>query len=120
MTIANACDELNLNKGTIYTEIYRARKSGNDFNKFIDEQAKSILQANKLAVYDRLAEQAVSGSSTSHNDRKTFFQLTGDLKETAQVGNLTLTVGVNLTNVQPQDHREKGVVDTTPVIPKGK
>jgi transcriptional antiterminator len=121
MTIAHACDELNLNKGTIYTEIYRARKKGNDFQEFIDYHAKSTLHANKLAVYDRLCERAVSDASTSHNDRKTYLQLTGDLKESTNINVGTLAIGVNISGLVLGDNdREKGTIDITPTIPKGK
>lgn len=118
LTISVACDELNLNKESVYSSICRSRRNGNDFNRFIDEHAKSILHANKLAVYDRLIEGAVSDSSTSHNDRKTYLHLTGDLKEDTNITVNNLTIGINISGARPADtQRPKGTIDVTPIIP---
>ena len=118
ITISVACDELNLNKESVYSSIWRSKSNGNDFNRFINEHDKSILNANKLAVYDRLIERAVSDSSTSHNDRKTYLQLTGDLKEENTLNVNNLRIGVNITGSKPGDlEKQKGIVDAPPIIP---
>lgn len=117
-TISDACRELGLNRESIGVLIWRSKQKGNDFNRFIDEQSKMILHVGKAEVYKALQQGAVSQSSTSHNDRKTYLQLTGDLKESANLNIGSLTIGVNINNVQPQDNRDKGVIDVEPVIPK--
>jgi hypothetical protein len=54
-------------------------------------------------------------------DRKLYFQLTGDLKESTNVSIGTLAIGVNISGLAPGDNdREKGVIDITPTIPKEK
>ena len=119
-TIAQAVRDLNLNEMSVWNTITRNRKKGNDFTMFVDQEAKMLLHTNKVAVYRSLLSGAVSSTSTSHNDRKLFMQVTGDLKETVNVGQITLAIGVNITNVSPQDDRAKGVIDVEPVIPVGK
>jgi hypothetical protein len=106
MTVMDACRVLKLNHSSIYTLIYKSKQKGNDFNKFIDEQAKSILHANKVGVYKAIVQGAVSVTSTAHNNQKLFAQLTGDLKESLSNGNVTLAIGINISGITPQDDRE--------------
>lgn len=121
VTIKAACDRLKLNYESICTLIWKEKQKGNDFHKFIKNCSESILEANRIAVYDACIRGAVSETSTSHNDRKTYFQLTGDLKEDARINaQITLAIGVNVSSVIPQDDRDKGTIDVEPVIPVGK
>ncbi len=117
-TINEACRVLKLNQDSIHVMIWKSKKKGNDFQKFIDERASEILHRNKLGVYSALVEGAVSHTPQATSDRKLYFQLTGDLKEnTVNIG--TLTVGVVIQ--QPsQDTREKGIIDVEPMIPQAK
>ena len=118
-TIAQAIRDLHLNETSVWNTISRNRKNGNDFTAFIDQEAKSLLHTNKMAVYRSVLEGAVSRSSTSHNDRKLFMQVVGDLKESTNFNVNNLTIGVNIQGVLPQDNdRSKGVIDVEPVIPK--
>src|SRR3990167_11292155 len=98
ITIKAACDKLKLNYVSICTMIWKEKGKGNDFHGFIKNCAQSMLEANRIAVYDATIRQAVSDASTSHNDRKTYFQLTGDLKESTQINtSITLAIGMNVT-----------------------
>lgn len=120
-TLSCAARALNMNIYSVNSTIYRAKKNGNDFQKFIDEQAKMILHQNKVAVYKAVVDGAVSGSSTAHNNQKLFAQLTGDLKDSgATTTHITLAIGINShPNIQFGDE-ERGVIDVEPVIPRGK
>ena len=40
--------------------IYKSKQNGNDFNKFIAEQAEMILHSGKAEVYKALQKGAVS------------------------------------------------------------
>lgn len=121
ITVSDACEKLKLNINSIYATISRCKKNGNDFMEFIDQQAKSILHVNKVAVLSSVVEGAVSRSSTSHNQQKLYFQLTGDLRESDININIgTLTVGVNVAALPVSDNRDKGIIDIEPFIPKGK
>jgi regulatory protein YycI of two-component signal transduction system YycFG len=110
-----------MNIYSVNSTIYRAKKNGNDFQKFIDEQAKMILHQNKVAVYKAVVDGAVSGSSTAHNNQKLYAQLTGDVKDSgATTTHITLAIGINShPNIQFGDE-ERGVIDVEPVIPRGK
>ncbi len=117
-TIAQAIRDLKLNDASVWNTISRNRKKGNDFTEFVDQEAKLLLHTNKIAVYRSLVAGAVERSSTSHNDRKLFLQVAGDLKETTSLNINNLTIGVNIQGVKPQDNdRSKGVIDTQPIIP---
>ena len=116
MTVSQACRELNINRESIGTMIHRAKQNGNDFKAFVDEQSKMILHVGKIGVYKALQEGAVSDS---HQDRKLYFQLTGDLKEEANITVNNLTIGINISGARPVDTlRPKGTIDVTPIIPK--
>ncbi len=109
VTIMDACKAIDVKYDSIRSMIYKSKQNGNDFNRFIAEQADMILHAGKAEVYKALQKGAVSETSTSHNDRKTYFQLTGDLKENANINtSITLAIGINVNGVIPQDDREKG------------
>ena len=122
MTISDACRELKLNIDSVNNTITRARKKGNDFTKFIQEQSTMFLHNNRMGVYKSLVFGAVGPSSTAYQDRKTFLQVVGDLKESTQINtSITLAIGMNVTMVTPADQdREKGVIDTEPVIPSSR
>lgn len=121
VTICEACKALELNIDSIYTMIARCRRKGNDFNEFINEQSQMLLQSNRVGVYQAVIQGAVSRSSTSHNQQKLFAQLVGDAKDDMRINTqITLAIGVNVSSVIPQDDRDKGCIDTDPIIPDGK
>jgi len=56
--------------------------------------------------------------SDSHADRKLYYQLTGDLKETTSTTNITLAIGINSSpHYDAPTASEKGVLDVEPVVP---
>ena len=120
ITMSQACKDLNLNRASIGTLIYKAKQKGNDFSKFIDEQRKSILHLNKLGVYRSLIKGAVEGSAAHI---KLFAQITGDLEtdENAGITIKHLTIGVSQLGARPADlSKEKGIIDLDPEIPTNK
>ena len=118
VTMSGACQELGLNVDSVYVIINRCKKKGNDFQEYLNQQSTFLLHHNKVNVLRALVDGAVSDS---HMDRKLYFQLTGDLKETTNINVGTLAIGINITGVNPQDNdRAAGVIDVEPVIPKGK
>ena len=120
-TIKAACDKLKLNYESICTLIWKEKGKGNDFHEFIRDVSQSLLKMNRAAVYQATIRGAVGDAPSSYQDRKTFHQLTGDIKESDLKVNVNhLTIGVNIGGVQVQDDREKGVIDVEPLIPKGK
>lgn len=119
ITLEAACKALEVNYDSVRTMIWKSKKKGNDFQRFIDEQSSIILHNNKIGVYKALIGGAVSPAPQSTSDRKLYFQLTGDLKETANVNVNNLTIGINIQGIGPQDlDRSKGLIDTVPIIPK--
>jgi len=119
MTLKECCEKCNLNINSIYTMIDRSKRDGNDFRQFIHDKMTSLLQNNKLNVANSLVEGAVSGVVAS---QKLFYELTGDLKKEVDINvNNTLCIGINTQGIRPSDlEREKGVIDTEVIIPKGK
>lgn len=118
LTVDDAIKELSLNRKSIYNGISNCKKKGSDFYEFLNQSFHIMLSKSKYEVGQALVREAVSDS---HMDRKLFFQLTGDLKETSNINFGTLAIGINVSSIQPQDQdREKGVIDIEPVIPKGK
>jgi len=120
ITMTQACIDLNLNRPSIGTLIYKSKQKGNDFSKFIEEQRKSLLHLNKLGVYRALIKGAVEGSAAHI---KLFAQITGDLEEDRAAGITIkhLTIGVNQTGTRPADlSKEKGIIDINPEIPIAK
>ena len=120
ITMTQACKDLNLNRPSIGTLIYKAKRKGNDFSKFIEEQRKSVLHLNKLGVYRALIKGAVEGRAAHI---KLFAQITGDLEEERATGITIkhLTIGVNQTGARPADlSKEKGIIDINPEIPIAK
>lgn len=116
LTVDDAIRELNLNKKSIYNGISNCKKKGNDFYEFLNQSFHIILSRSKFKVGQSLVRGAVS---SSHMDRKLYFQLTGDLKASTNINVGTLAIGVNISGLSPGDNdREKGVIDVEPVIPK--
>lgn len=115
VSYTQACKELNLNRDSVYTTINRVRRKGLDFQKFIDEQSSMILNQSKVGVFRALVEGAVSDS---HMDRKLYFQLTGDLKESTNINVGSLTIGININALPVDPGRDKGIIDVEPFIPK--
>ena len=116
-TLKQACETVKVNYDSFKVMTTRLRTKGIDFQSFIDEQSNIILKQEKLAVNRSLVNGAVSGS---HNHQKLYYQLTGDLKESVSIGQITLAIGINVAGVIPQDDRDQGVIDVEPVIPAGK
>ena len=117
ITMTQACKDLNLNRASIGTLIYKAKQKGNDFSKFINEQRKSILHLNKLGVYKALIQSAIEGNTGSI---KLFLQVAGDLETDNNPGTHIkhLTIGINQSGIRPKDlSDELGVIDTKPEIP---
>jgi hypothetical protein len=118
LTVTEAIRKGNFNYDSITTMISRERKKGRDFKKFMNGQLQNLLNGQKLKVANALIQGAVSDS---HADRKLYFQLTGDLKETTVNNQITLNMGFIPVHSQEQDTgREIGVIDVKPFIPKGK
>lgn len=117
ISIAQAADDLGLSLQAVYQYIWRSKKKGKDFNKFIQSVSQDYLHANKIGVVRALLDGAVSDS---HADRKLYFQLTGDLKEnTGNTTQITLNVGINaIPQAAIIQAEEKGIVDVEPVIPE--
>lgn len=117
MNITEACNQLGYRRRSIYSMRARLKKDkGIDFYDLLDSHFKDILRENKVKVGNSLVNEAVSGS---HNHQKLYFQLSGDLKEDANITVNNLTIGINITGSKPEDlQRDKGIVDVTPIIPK--
>jgi len=121
ITMTQACIDLNLNRASIGTLIYKAKQKGNDFSSFIEQQRKSLLHLNKVGVYRALLKGAVEGSAAHI---KLFAQITGDLEENPAAAGITikhLTIGVSQLGARPADlSKEKGIIDINPEIPIAK
>ncbi len=121
VTLKQACDELNVNYGSVRSLISREKKKGNDFSKFIRDASKDLLNINRIGVYRALVKGAVEGSAAHI---KLFAQITGDLEEnpaSAGITIKTLTIGINQTGTRPADlSKEKGIIDIKPEIPPNK
>jgi len=121
VTLKQACDELNVNYGSVRSLISREKKKGNDFGRFIEEQRKSVLNLNKLGVYKSLIKGAVEGSAAHI---KLFAQITGDLEENPAAAGINikyLTIGISQAGARPADlSKEKGIIDINPEIPSNK
>ena len=50
VTIKQACEDLNVNYGSIRSQISREKRKGNDFYKLLEEEADNYLKINLLAV----------------------------------------------------------------------
>ncbi len=119
-TIKQACEDINVNYSSIRSQIAREKKKGNDFNKFIKDASKDLLNINRIGVYRALVKGAVEGSAAHI---KLFAQITGDLEEDRAAGITikTLTIGINQTGTRPADlSKEKGIIDLDPEIPTNK
>ncbi len=115
VTIIDACKAVNVNYGSMRAMIYVAKKKGNDFNEFIDQEAQAMLRASKVSIHRALVNGAVLDS---HQDRKLYYQLTGDLKEEANITVNNLTIGINIEGSKPADTRKpKTVLDVQAIIP---
>ena len=115
LTVSEAIKKGNFNYSSITTIMSREKKKGKDFKKFMNNQMQTMLNGQKLKVAKALIDGAVSDS---HQDRKLYFQLTGDLKEEANITVNNLTIGINISGARPADtQRPKGTIDVTPIIP---
>jgi len=118
VSIKQAVEALGLNEQSIWNAISESKKKGNDFYALVVSHFTNKLIRHKNDVGGALVERAVSGS---YNHQKLYFQLTGDLKEDSNITVNNLTIGVNIVNSKPEDmERDKGIIDITPNIPKGK
>lgn len=117
-TIKAACDELELNYDSVNALVWKEKQKGNDFYQFIKDIAQSRLEMNRVAVYDAMIAGAVSSAPSSYQDRKTFLQVSGDLRESNVNVNVgSLTIGVNINSLPTDAGRDKGVIDVEPFIP---
>ena len=115
LTIVEACQQLGLNKDSIYTMMMRAKKKGNDLSKLINSQMMNMLNENRLRIGKSLVNGAVLGAVQS---QKLYYQLTGDLKEEANITVNNLTIGINIEGTKPSDTRKpKTVLDVQAIIP---
>ena len=81
----------------------------------MNNQMQLMLNGQKLKVAKALIDGAVS---SSHQDRKLYFQLTGDLKDEANITVNNLTIGINIEGSKPADtRRPKSTIDINPIIP---
>jgi len=121
VTLKQACDELNVNYGSVRSLISREKKKGNDFSKFVKDASKNLLNINRIGVYQALLQGAVEGSAAHI---KLFAQITGDLEENTAPAGITikhLTIGVSQLGTRPADlSKEKGIIDLDPEIPTNK
>ncbi len=117
MTVSEAIKKGNFNYSSITTIMSREKKKGKDFKKFMNNQMQLLLNGQKLKVAKALIAGAVSNS---HADRKLYFLLTGDIKESEKSINVHyLSIGINQTGARPADlSKEKGIIDINPEIPK--
>lgn len=117
MTVSEAIKKGNFNYSSITTIMSREKKKGKDFKKFMNNQMQLLLNGQKLKVAKALIAGAVSNS---HADRKLYFKLTGDLKESEKSINVHyLSIGINQSGIRPKDlSDEKGIIDINPEIPK--
>ncbi len=115
VSIKQAVEALGLNEQSIWNAISESKKKGNDFTALVVSHFTNKLIRHKNDVGGALVERAVSGS---YNHQKLYFQLTGDLKEEANITVNNLTIGINIEGSRPADTlRPKGAIDVNPIIP---
>lgn len=115
VSISDACQELGLNRSAVHTQIWRAKKKGNDFTRFLGEITETYLDMSLYDVDRALVKGAVSDS---HADRKLYYQRIGKLTESPQINtNITLNMGFIPASSGGQDTRKSGVIDTKPFVP---
>jgi len=115
LTVDDAIQELRMNRKSVYNGISLCKRKGNDFYEFLNRSFQLMLSKNKYAVGQALVREAVS---SSHQDRKLYFQLTGDLKEDSNITVNNLTIGINIEGSKPVDtRRPKSTIDINPIIP---
>jgi len=118
VTIKQACDELNVNYGSVRSLISREKIKGNDFYKLIEEAADNYLKINLIAVDSATLDGALNGSA---RDREIYYKRTDKLHDKPQIAintNLSLTYAVQVNEGVNTDHREKGENSLIPFIPK--
>lgn len=115
--VIDICDTLKLNSRSIFTEIWKARKKGNDFYDFINSIADTFLNINQLAVDIATVDGAVSGT---HQDRKLYYERIGKLKDSTNINVGSLTIGINVNTIAADPGRDKGIIDVEPFIPNAK
>ncbi|NIQ13612.1 MAG: hypothetical protein GTO02_04125 [Candidatus Dadabacteria bacterium] len=115
-TIKDTCELLEIPYSTVLTQIWRAKKNGNDFNKFLEDISISFLDAGLIDVDKALYKGAVSGSTS---DRKLFYERTGRLKKEDTTVNINILSVASPVGVTPPDvnQREQGVIDAEILIP---
>lgn len=114
LTLIETCKVLKIRYTSVKTQMYELRKRGIDFQKYVDDIAEQYLRQNLLVVDKAMLTEAVSGS---FNHQKLYYQRIGKLSEVSAPANITLSIGLNISNVEPQDHREAGTIDVEPIIP---
>ena len=121
VAIKQACEELQVNYGSIRSQISREKKKGNDFYKLIEEEADNYLKINLLAVDVATVEGALTGGA---RDREIYYKRAGKMSDKVNVAintNLSLTYAVQVNNDgETVNQREKGENSLIPFIPNKK
>jgi len=120
VTIKQACEDINVNYGSIRSQISREKIKGNDFYKLIEEAADNYLKINLIAVDSATLEGALNGSA---RDREIYYKRAGKLHDRPQIEintNLSLTYAVQVNEGANTDRREKGENSLIPFIPENK
>ena len=118
ITIKQACDELNVNYGSVRSQISREKIKGNDFYAFIEAVSEAYLNSSLIAVDSATVEGALNGSA---RDRELYYKRSGKLNDRPQIEintNLSLTYAVQVNEGANRDNREKGENSLIPFIPK--
>jgi hypothetical protein len=74
-------DKIGVDRKTVYQEIYRAKKNGRDFYRFINQEVDEIIRGSRFAVDLKTLEQALEGTA---KDRELYYRRLGLLKDTVQ------------------------------------
>ena len=118
VTIKQACEDINVNYGSVRSQISREKIKGNDFYAFIEAVSEAYLNSSLIAVDSATVEGALTGGS---RDRELFYKRAGKLKDAPQIAintNLSLTYAVQVNEGVNTDNREKGENSLIPFIPK--
>ena len=118
VTIKQACEDINVNYGSIRSQISREKIKGNDFYAFIEAVSEAYLNSSLIAVDSATVEGALNGSA---RDRELYYKRSGKLNDRPQIEintNLSLTYAVQVNEGSNRDNREKGENSLIPFIPK--
>ena len=117
VTIKQACEDINVNYGSIRSQISREKIKGNDFYAFIEAVSEAYLNSSLIAVDSATVEGALNGSA---RDRELYYKRAGKLHDRPQIEintSLSLTYAVQVNEGSNRDNREKGENSLIPYIP---